>query len=336
MGRARTGRGCTGRGPAGRDIAGTVVFALAAVLFALGFAVSGTPAAQAGTGMISSQPALRCSDNLTSGAASQGLDPVLLVHGTSMTVETAWAWTYIPEFTKENRPWCAIELPNSGLGDMREAGAMVADAIVGMHAVSHRKIDVVGHSQGGMLPRWALKNRPETRDMVDDLVGITPDNQGTLFASLSCTVNPPCDPAADQQQVNSPFLRELNSGEWNFPGISYTVIASRVDEIVVPFTNSFLPTSPRDAGNVRNILLQDHCPLSPTEHLGALMSGPVFEIVRDALDTPGPSRYRAAGAPPDSGAALPAGVCGTLMPGVDRNALPQNLLGLGKQLISTM
>ena len=47
------------------------------------------------------------------------------------------------------------------------------------------------------------------------------------------------------------------------PGVNYTVIETRDDEVVTPYTNAFLPAAP----NVSNITLQNQCPLDASDHL---------------------------------------------------------------------
>jgi hypothetical protein len=66
------------------------------------------------------------------------------------------------------------------------AGEYVVYAIRIMHAAYGGRIDIVGHPQGGMVPRWALRLWPDTRAIVDDLVGLSPSTWGS-----ASTTTPP-------------------------------------------------------------------------------------------------------------------------------------------------
>jgi hypothetical protein len=48
------------------------------------------------------------------------------------------------------------------------SGEYMAYAVQALFAMSARRIDIIGHSQGGMIPPWALRFWPDTRAMVDD------------------------------------------------------------------------------------------------------------------------------------------------------------------------
>ena len=76
------------------------------------------------------------------------------------------------------------------------------------------KVSIVGHSQGGMMPRYYIKFLGGA-DKVDDLVGLAPSNHGT---SQPLAMFPGVDylcPACKQQQTGSEFLRNLSrSSEW--------------------------------------------------------------------------------------------------------------------------
>ena len=146
----------------------------------------------------------------SAGVAGAARQPVLLVHGTTLTSATNFDWNYERALTQRSIPWCAVELPPNGMGDTAVAAERVRDAIRTVAATSGRQVDVVGYSQGGMLPRWALKYFPDTRALVDDVVGIDPSNHGTLDSQVTCVVS--CPPSFWQQRTGSAFLRALNTG----------------------------------------------------------------------------------------------------------------------------
>jgi len=58
--------------------------------------------------------------------------------------------------------------------------------------------------------------------------------------------------AGEDQRVGSPFLAQLNSGGGGVPGVSYTVIETRNDEVVTPWASAFLAGSA-----VTNITVQN-------------------------------------------------------------------------------
>ncbi len=144
------------------------------------------------------------------------------------------------------------------------------------------KVSFVGHSQGGMMPRYYIKFLGGA-DKVDDLVGIAPSNHGTSRAGSLGGSGAPCA-ACDQQAAGSDFLRKLNAGDETPGMVSYTNITTNKDEVVVPYTSGFL-TGPRTT----NIVVQDTCPDDQAEHLFLPMSSATIQWTLNALRRPGPA-----------------------------------------------
>ncbi|MCF2707136.1 lipase [Arcanobacterium haemolyticum] len=168
------------------------------------------------------------------------------------------------------------------------------------------KVDLIGHSQGGgPLPRAYIKYFGGN-DKVRHLVGLTPSNRGTTVWGITKLIERAerdgvingvylGDQAADintaqygrdkniealgQQMEGSPFITALNEGGMTFEGIEYTVIATKLDDVVTPYTNSFLDA----AENVTNITIQDVCAWDHTDHLGATYDPVSFEVAYNAL-----------------------------------------------------
>jgi triacylglycerol esterase/lipase EstA (alpha/beta hydrolase family) len=150
-------------------------------------------------------------------------------------------------------------------------------------ATGAAKVDLVGHSQGGMMPRYYIKNLGGDQ-VVDDLVGLSPSNHGTT-TPLVLAAAPFC-PACVEQTAGSPFLTALNSGDETPGPVSYTNVVTRYDEVVTPYTSGYL--SPDDDA-VTNITLQDKCPNDTSEHLRTPYDPPAIQITKDALARTGPA-----------------------------------------------
>jgi hypothetical protein len=114
--------------------------------------------------------ALQCTGTLHAAPHA----PVLLVPGTSLNPSTDYGYGWEPALSKLGWPYCTVALPGNAMGDIQVAGEYVVYAIRTMYAAYRARIDIVGHSQGGMVPRWALRFWPDTRAMVDDLVACRP------------------------------------------------------------------------------------------------------------------------------------------------------------------
>lgn len=227
---------------------------------------------------------LRCSSDVDHAVRG----PVLLVPGTTET-PAEFSWNYVTVFQQQHIPFCTVTLPDHAMGDIQTNGEYVVHAIRTMHARSGHKVQIVGHSQGGMVPRWALKFWPDTRAEVDDLIGLAPSNHGTMDSGAVCATG--CGPAFRQQGMGSHFLTALNAGGETYPDISYASVASRYDEVVAPniskHGSSFLHTG---SGQITNVQPQSVCPLNVADHLTTGTSDPVgYAAVEDAIMNPGPA-----------------------------------------------
>jgi pimeloyl-ACP methyl ester carboxylesterase len=266
---------------------------------------------------------LTCNGTLAGSAKT----PVLLVPGTTVNPRVNYSWNWEPALTALGIPWCAVELPGQAMEDIQIAGEYVAGEIRAMHARAGGKIDVVGHSQGGMVPRWALRWWPDTRAMVDDLIGFAPSNHGTIDAEALCI--PDCAPAIWQQRDNSDFVKALNSGQETFHGVSYSAIYTHTDEVVFPNLNSSGSSSLHGGdGDVANVALQDVCPLDVSEHLLIGTVDPVaYALAIDAMTHPGPA----------DPSRISAAVCSQLaMPGVNPLTLATDFTSLTVAIGSTL
>ncbi|MGF0173762.1 esterase/lipase family protein [Streptomyces sp. Marseille-Q5077] len=219
--------------------------------------------------------------------------PVVLVHGTMENRYDNWA-ALSPRLKEAG--YCVFALNHGGAsgallgtGDMAASARQLADFVDRvLAATGAAKVDLVGHSQGGMMPRHYIKNLGGAAE-VDKLVALTPSNHGTTFSGLGllalavpggdALLGVNCK-ACSQQLIGSDFLRDLNAGGETDPGITYTVITTRYDEVVTPYTSAYLDAAP----NVTNIKLQDLCPADLTEHVGISYNALATRLVLNALD----------------------------------------------------
>jgi pimeloyl-ACP methyl ester carboxylesterase len=244
---------------------------------------------------------------------SRGIDrasrtPILLVPGTGASAHDNYSWNYEPQFDKLGIPWCAVTFPYDGNGDIQVNGEYIVYALRTMYARAGRKVSVVGHSQGGMVPRWALRFWPDTRKMVDDVIGFAPSNHGTTQAGLACHGS--CLVANWQQAYMSNFIRALNSYQETFPGISYTNVYTHDDEVVRPNSDDTGSSSLHGGGGrITNVAVQDVCPADSSDHdLLGTVDAVAYALAIDALDHDGPA----------DPARIPATTCAQpYMPGIN-------------------
>lgn len=210
--------------------------------------------------------------------------PIVLVNGTFKTMSENWA-TLSPKLADAGYCVFAFNYGHAATDPVPDSAAELSDFVNRVRdATGAAKADIVGHSQGGMMPRYYAKFLGGAAK-IDDLVGIVPSNHGTsnpLALAAGATVCPSC---ADQT-AGSEFMQKLNADPEAPAGPDYTVVTTKHDEVVTPYTSAYL-SGPRE--HVTNALLQEHCPLDPTEHDQAPKSPVVAQWVMDALEHNGPA-----------------------------------------------
>lgn len=230
--------------------------------------------------------------------------PVVLLHATLTNAHMNWSM--LSPLLKE-AGYCVFA-PNYGgepgvpfkatrhIPDSAREIARYVDRV--LDATGARQVDLVGHSQGGgVLPRWYLRFEGGTnpgkpsRNKVRRLIGLAPSNHGagvsglgnlTTALGLNQTVSLVAGQAYADQMVGSEVHTRLDRGGDTQPGVHYTVIATRYDEVVTPYHNQFLKAGPR--AKVRNITLQDVCPQDLSEHISIAYDSNALQIVLNALD----------------------------------------------------
>jgi triacylglycerol esterase/lipase EstA (alpha/beta hydrolase family) len=270
--------------------------ALAAALLITGAATTLAPAATADT----TAPAATTSvsrgwNDYDCQPSAAHPRPVVLVHGTfGNSVDN---WLVLAPYLVA-RGYCVYSLDYGqlegvpffhGLGPI-EKSAEQLDGFVDkvLASTGAKEADLVGHSQGGMMPRHYLKFLGGA-DKVNALIGLAPDNHGTTLLGLTRLLPyfPGVEdllttktPALADQVAGSPFLTKLNAGGDTVPGVRYTVIATKYDEVVTPYRSQFL-----DGPGVRNVTVQDLCRADVSEHVAVgILDRVAHHEVANALD----------------------------------------------------
>ncbi len=223
--------------------------------------------------------------------------PVILVHGTLANMNDNWQ-AAAPILA--NHGYCVFAFNYGGssatsdlqgTGDIAASAAQLATFVnTVLAATGAAKVDLVGHSQGGMMPRYYI-NVLGGAAKVATFVALAPSNYGTtldgltvlgtdigLIEPINSALATTCT-ACVQQEKGSAFLAKLNATP-TVAGVNYTVIETRDDEVVTPYTNAFLPAAP----NISNITLQNQCPLDASDHLEIASDPVAMADMLNALD----------------------------------------------------
>jgi hypothetical protein len=233
--------------------------------------------------------------------------PVVLVHGLGATLGSNWQ-TMSPLLT--NNGFCVFGLsygrregnPNfGGLTRMEESsGELQAFVDRVLRETGAKQVDLLGHSEGTVMPRWYLSFRGGA-PKVKRYVQFTPLWQGTNLAltgdlsELGAGVIPGFRPTSEQLFAGScascpefvrgsDYLNKVNAAGPTIGTIEYTGIVTKYDELVTPYTSGIL-----EARNVKNFVLQDLCPTDFSEHAGVAWDPVAGQLLLNALD---PARAR--------------------------------------------
>ena len=240
--------------------------------------------------------------------------PVVLVHATLADEGSNWV-TLGPLLANEGycvyafnygatlaslEVWPLIGPRIDGLGHIESSAKELSSFVNNvLSKTKASKVDLVGHSQGGMMPNYYIKDLGGA-SKVNELIGLAPSNHGTTLDGITTFVeNFPFAtelttdllellgaPSLPEQTEKSAFMTKLfGSGEPVVAGVRYVVVETIHDEVVTPYTHAFLSGS-----NVTNITIQNQCPGDPVAHIGMFDDSPSLQNVLNQLSaSPNPS-----------------------------------------------
>ena len=185
-----------------------------------------------------------------------------------------------------------------GVADISAQASELGAFVTAVRAVTGApRVIMVGHSTGGTEIRELVRRHPEEIDSVVTVGtpyrGSTFDGLPTMFPFYGAlgldgeqTAAQVFGPAGAEQIPGAPTLAQLNADGETQPGIRYTAIASRTDEVITPPDTALL-ADPR--GGNRNMWVQDGCPNLAISH-NQLLSDPrsIAVIVAAVAGTPPP------------------------------------------------
>lgn len=176
-----------------------------------------------------------------------------------------------------------FQLPGLGLGDIHTTSAALGPLVDTVRtATGAARVDLVGHSQGGLVARDYVKSYGGSAK-VDKVIGLGSPNYGTAVANLATFLglgNCLGVTACAQMATGSSYLNSLNAGDDSIGSVRYWDFATKLDELVQPYRNAYLSAGD---GNIVNLAVQDQCWLRAVGHLGLILDGTVYSGVKQAL-----------------------------------------------------
>jgi triacylglycerol esterase/lipase EstA (alpha/beta hydrolase family) len=258
------------------------------------------------------------SANVIAGATQQGSPPpgandwscrpskahpraVVLVHGLFANMTDNWQ-TMSPLLA--NNGYCVFALTYGndtsagspqdqfgGLAPMEQSAVQLSAFVDKVLAATHtRKVDIVGHSEGATMPDYYIEYLGGAAK-VQRYVGVSGVKHGTtlhgiatlatavqsLFPGSPSPTDGSCGSCAEFV-VGSDFIKKLEARA-PAAGVTYTNLSTQYDELVSPYTSSFLTGK-----NVTNITMQDGCALDASDHLSIISSRRSGRFILNALD----------------------------------------------------
>ena len=227
--------------------------------------------------------------------------PVVLVHG--LGANMGMNWSYLSPRLKE-RGYCVFALtyglhplaaPFGAPGgtipvqDSAQELKVFIDRV--LRETGAAQVDLVGHSEGTFMPQYYLKflgGAPKVKRYVawtplydgTQLLGLDQirdaGEQVGLSETIISLISALCG-SCTQFLHGSPMQKKLAEGGAAVPGVEYTTVMTKYDELVVPYTSGYLE-------GADNYVLQDLCPLDWSEHLAVAFDPVAAQITFNALD----------------------------------------------------
>ena len=265
------------------------------------------PASAAGA----SDPPLPGANDFTCRPSTAHPRPVVLVHGLSSTMSEGWSY-HSPRLKAAG--YCVFALtygvdPRTrswpfligGTIPMEQSAPQLAAFVDRVLAATGASmVDLVGHSEGTVMPRYYLERLGGAPE-VKRFVALTPLWRGTdvgLLATLRQAAAPLglsaplvnlvaglCG-SCPQFLRGSPYLDDLNADGEAVPGVEHTNIITRYDLLVSPYMSGWM----RDGGN--NLILQRVCPGDLSDHILVANDPVVTQLILNALDPANPQPVR--------------------------------------------
>ncbi|MEJ4100504.1 alpha/beta fold hydrolase [Corynebacterium mastitidis] len=268
-----------------------------------------------------------------------GKIPVVLIHGTWLNSYNTWC-RIAPElaaaghrvfafnYGRDTAPLTGRPRAIYGTRGLLDAQAEVAAFINQvLERTGAPQVNLLAHSQGMSQARLYLSDsgganpQDPSRNRVRKVIGVSPSHHGTTLSGfgslglkvekrwpgLRALIKKTLGDAALDQLIGSEAMNHINRLGDTMPGVDYTTLCTRFDEIVTPWRNQFIEESPH--ATVRNVLIQEGAVRDFSDHLAILYSPRVIDLILEELDPTG--EYRT----------THPQVRGTVLPGY--GALPQ-------------
>jgi triacylglycerol lipase len=203
------------------------------------------------TVQVASIPAVKASDEVDDAVIVDAVEevapeeagawdnPIILVHG------FIGGYGLTPWYKLKDR-LVSWGCPRSKIFEMRFKDAIFAsnvqnakelrDYVNYVLAVTASKVDLIGHSMGGLSTRYYIKYLGGA-SKVDDYVSLGSPHHGTLLAIIPLAY---LSIGALEMRPGSSFLNSLNSGDETPGNVHYTCIYAYMDELVQPYWSAKL------------------------------------------------------------------------------------------------
>lgn len=254
--------------------------------------------------------------------------PVVLLHGTWMNAYGTWSMI-APELAARGHRVFAVNYgtnPESLLGRRKscfangallDATGEIADFIdTVLERTGAEQVDVIGHSQGSAQTRLLVtENEGRFAGKVRNLIGLAGSGHGTTMmgigsltarlrdtldkksggrVSVSALLRRILGQCAEDQIVGSDTVQHINRHGDTVPGVTYTMIGTKYDEIVTPWRTQFLDAG--EQATVHNLCVQaDDNGRDWSDHLSVCYSPRTLDLIVERLsdsDTGDDGGYR--------------------------------------------
>lgn len=236
--------------------------------------------------------------------------PVVLLHGSGGGRQTNWATlaavlkndgycVFAPTYGVLSSVWPASAI--GGLGPKLDGAWDVKEFMDRVMAATQiDQVDVVGHSLGTEIPTYWMKYLGG-RGHVAHYVSLAPywrqgpdgdDARGEEIAAFRDRLGIPSPPRPACPECSAApedldFNRAVREPSPYLPGVAYTNIVTRYDEIVTPYSVGLLDGPP--GTDVRNVVVQVGCEQDRSDHMSITSNRRSAALVLNALD---PARPR--------------------------------------------